>query len=118
MQPEERGDEDLVKIVGGVVRRIDVLGRVVVPAEMRKALGIRRGDLIATRLEYGRVVIEKVQPECAVCGDVADLIEMRDKHVCSDCVRGLVANAASDLLDNSGVRGEDQLVRSAIARIR
>ena len=77
-------------IVTGVIRRIDQLGRVVVPAELRRALGLRQGDLIETRIENGRVVMIKVRPECAVCGSAANLIDMHAKHVCDDCVRGLV----------------------------
>ena len=73
-----------------VVRRIDVLGRVVLPSAMRKTLGIRHGDLLETRLEDGRVVIVKVERECTFCGEHDDLIEMNDKRVCSRCVTGLV----------------------------
>jgi transcriptional pleiotropic regulator of transition state genes len=79
-----------VRISGSVVRKIDSLGRVVIPAEQRRALGIGEGDLIETRLEFGRVVILKVEPECALCGAVSDLSEMLDKHVCNSCVRSLV----------------------------
>jgi transcriptional pleiotropic regulator of transition state genes len=93
MQPEPiRGvDRDRTpRIVTGVVRRIDQLGRVVVPAELRRTLGLRQGDLVATRLENGNVVMTKVEPECAICGGAADLVDMLDKHICGDCVRGLV----------------------------
>ena len=60
----------------GTARRIDQLGRVVVPAELRRMLGIRQGDL-------------KLEPECAFCARVDNLIEMHEKHVCKDCVREL-----------------------------
>jgi transcriptional pleiotropic regulator of transition state genes len=76
--------------VTGVIRRMDQLGRVVVPAELRRALGIRQGDLIETRLENGRVVMIKVEPECAVCGAAVNLIDVHGKHVCDECVRQLV----------------------------
>jgi transcriptional pleiotropic regulator of transition state genes len=88
MQSEEHSDES-ARIFGGVIRRIDALGRVVIPAEQRRALGIREGDLIETRLESGRVAIVKVEPECALCGATSDLSEMYDKHVCNDCVLSL-----------------------------
>jgi transcriptional pleiotropic regulator of transition state genes len=83
------------RISGSVVRKIDSLGRVVIPAEQRRALGIGDGDLIETRLEFGRVVILKVEPECALCGAVSDLSEMLDKHVCDRCVRSLVERSGA-----------------------
>ena len=62
-------------------------GRVVVPAELRRILGIRQGDLLDIRVEDGRLVLMKIDPECAICGRVDNLIELREKHVCKDCVR-------------------------------
>jgi transcriptional pleiotropic regulator of transition state genes len=94
------------RIFGSVVRKIDSLGRVVIPAEQRRALGISEGDLIETRLEFGRVVILKVEPECALCGSVSDLSEMLDKHVCNNCVRSLV--------DRSGARSTTSSARNAL----
>ncbi len=71
----------------GTARRIDQLGRVVVPAELRRMLGIRQGDLLDIRVEEGHLVILKIEPECAICGTVDNLVDVHDKHVCKDCVR-------------------------------
>jgi transcriptional pleiotropic regulator of transition state genes len=73
----------------GTARRIDQLGRVVVPAELRRMLGIRQGDLLDIRVEEGRLVLLKIDPECAICGRVDNLVEMHEKHVCKDCVRDI-----------------------------
>ncbi len=73
----------------GTARRIDQLGRVVVPAELRRMLGIRQGDLLDIRVEDGRLVLLKIDPECAICGRVDNLVELHEKHVCKDCVREL-----------------------------
>jgi AbrB family transcriptional regulator, transcriptional pleiotropic regulator of transition state genes len=70
----------------GTARRIDQLGRVVVPAELRKFLGIRKGDLLDIRVEDGRLTLLKIEPECAICGGADNLRELHDKHVCKDCV--------------------------------
>ena len=96
----------VARISGSVIRKIDSLGRVVIPAEQRRALGIGEGDLVETRLEFGRVVILKVEPECALCGGVSDLSEMLDKHVCDGCVRTLV--------NRSGARSTTPLRRHAL----
>jgi transcriptional pleiotropic regulator of transition state genes len=79
------------------VRRVDALGRIVLPSAMRKMLGIRHGDLLEARLEDGRVVIVKVERECTFCSGRDDLIEMNDKHVCNRCVSGLVERSVADV---------------------
>jgi len=71
----------------GTARRIDQLGRVVVPAELRRMLGIRQGDLLDIRMEEGHLVLLKIEPECAICGGGDELVEMHEKHVCKECVR-------------------------------
>jgi transcriptional pleiotropic regulator of transition state genes len=59
----------------------------VVPAELRRMLGIRQGDLLDIRVEEGKLVLLKIDPECATCGKVDNLVEFHEKHVCKDCVR-------------------------------
>lgn len=71
----------------GTTRRIDQLGRVVVPAEFRRTMGIREGDLLEVTSEDGRLILRKVAPECALCGRADDLIDLHAKHVCRDCVQ-------------------------------
>jgi transcriptional pleiotropic regulator of transition state genes len=71
----------------GTARRIDQLGRVVVPAELRRMLGIRQGDLLDIRVEDGRLVLLKLEPECAICSKADNLVELHEKHVCKDCAR-------------------------------
>jgi len=50
----------------GATRRIDQLGRVVVPVELRRTLAIREGDLLEVTAEDGRLILRKVAPECAL----------------------------------------------------
>lgn len=71
----------------GTTRRIDQLGRVVVPAEFRRTMGIREGDLLEVTSEDGRLILRKVAPECALCGRADDLIDLHAKHLCRDCVQ-------------------------------
>jgi transcriptional pleiotropic regulator of transition state genes len=71
----------------GTTRRIDQLGRVVVPAEFRRTMGIREGDLLEVTAEDGRLILRKVAPDCALCGRADDLIDLHAKHLCRDCVR-------------------------------
>ena len=75
------------KTTSGMARRIDQLGRVVVPAEFRKMLGIRPGDLLDMRAGEGQLHLSKVEPECAICGKPDNLTPVHEKHLCADCVK-------------------------------
>jgi transcriptional pleiotropic regulator of transition state genes len=73
----------------GTTRRIDQLGRVVVPVELRRTLAIREGDLLEVTAEDGRLILRKVAPQCALCGRHDNLMDLREKPLCRDCVRGI-----------------------------
>jgi transcriptional pleiotropic regulator of transition state genes len=77
----------------GVARKVDQLGRVVLPSELRRALGIREGDLVDFSVEDRRIVIEKVEQRCTFCGGAAELREFRDRLVCAGCASELASDA-------------------------
>jgi transcriptional pleiotropic regulator of transition state genes len=70
----------------GTARRIDQLGRVVVPAELRKLLGINAGDLLDFRGAADHIMLFKVQPQCALCHGTERLAKLRDNQVCANCL--------------------------------
>ncbi len=70
----------------GTARRIDALGRVVVPAELRRLLGIKEGDLLDIHVEEGHLVLQRLEAACALCGGTEGLRRVRDKHICASCV--------------------------------
>ena len=82
----------------GVSRKIDRLGRVVLPAELRKQLEIREGDLMEIAVDDDdRVVLQKVALRCVFCGSTppdAELREFQQKLVCEPCVEKLIASEA------------------------
>jgi AbrB family transcriptional regulator, transcriptional pleiotropic regulator of transition state genes len=73
----------------GLSRRIDQLGRIVVPVELRRALGIHEGDQLEISREGERIVLEKVEEACTFCGATEDLRHHRAKLVCRGCVAEL-----------------------------
>jgi transcriptional pleiotropic regulator of transition state genes len=77
----------------GVTRKVDQLGRVVLPVELRRSLGLREGDLVEIALEGSRVVLTKVETRCIFCGSGAELSEYAGKRVCAGCVGRLTASA-------------------------
>jgi AbrB family transcriptional regulator, transcriptional pleiotropic regulator of transition state genes len=72
-------------------RRVDSLGRVVLPADLRRALGIREGDLLDIAVEDGHLVLSRHEPLCVFCRAREDLTERAGKHVCVKCVSALSA---------------------------
>lgn len=84
----------------GMTRRIDALGRVVVPAELRRVLEIRVGDLLDIRVEGGRVVLAKVEKTCVFCGSSDSLRPHHEKRVCDPCLESLTDSyGASNRVD-------------------
>ena len=73
----------------GISRTIDRLGRIVVPVEFRRALGIDDHDLVEISLEGDRIVMVKRERACTFCGASANLREHRSKLVCTTCVSQL-----------------------------
>jgi transcriptional pleiotropic regulator of transition state genes len=87
----ERVGELLMNSIG-MTRRIDALGRIVVPAELRRLLEIRVGDLLDIRVEGGNVVLAKVEKTCVFCGSGDSLRPYHDKRVCNACVERLTGS--------------------------
>lgn len=73
----------------GIVRRVDELGRVVLPIELRRTLEIAVRDEMEIYVDGDSIVLKKHQPACVFCGGNKDLRMLEDKGVCSDCLRRL-----------------------------
>ena len=72
--------------MSGIARKVDDLGRVVLPVEMRRALGINSGDEVDISLEESAIVMRKVEARCTFCGSTEGLRSFRGRQVCSSCV--------------------------------
>ena len=69
----------------GIIRKVDELGRVVLPVEMRRTLGIEERDPLEISLEGESIILRKVQNVCVFCGGDRDLLEHNGKCICIDC---------------------------------
>ena len=76
----------------GIVRRLDSLGRVVPPMEMRRALGIGDCDAIEFSLEGNAIVMRKHTTACVFCGSTEQLTSYRERPVCPECRKQLSEN--------------------------
>lgn len=69
----------------GVVRKIDELGRIVLPSELRKVFGIREGDELEISVDGERVILQKRRDLCLFCGAEEPAIEHKGRKVCVPC---------------------------------
>lgn len=73
----------------GVSRKVDDLGRIVLPAELRRSFDIREGDLIDISVIEDRIVLEKRRNACTFCQTADGLRTYRDRPVCASCLAEL-----------------------------
>ena len=67
----------------GIARRVDELGRIVLPIELRRAFDIREGVLLEIYTSGSQIVLEKSTPRCAVCGrDNGEMHRLGNCHIC------------------------------------
>lgn len=72
----------------GIVRHVDELGRIVVPKEIRRGLGISEGDPVEIFTDGEYIMIEKYRPFCHFCGE-GDTVEFMGKNICKKCIKTL-----------------------------
>lgn len=73
----------------GIARKVDQLGRIVLPAELRRMFGIREGDLVEISVDQDRIVLAKVEDRCVFCGSHDELREFESKRICEPCRKAL-----------------------------
>lgn len=71
----------------GIVRKVDELGRVVIPIEIRNQFNIVEKDPIEIYVNGSSIVLKKYEPNCIFCGNNKDLLSYNDKLICSDCAK-------------------------------
>ena len=81
----------------GIVRKVDELGRVVLPIELRRTLGIEEKDPLEIYMDGPSIVLRKYQVSCVFCDSEKDIFSFRGKKVCRKCAAGLQLLSQSDL---------------------
>ena len=69
----------------GIVRKVDELGRIVIPIELRNKLGIAERDPIEIFVDGSSIVLKKYNPNCIFCGNNKDLLEYNENLICKKC---------------------------------
>ncbi len=73
----------------GIVRKVDELGRIVIPKELRKTFNIGEKDALEIFVDGGKIILKKYEPACIFCGQARDNINYKGKNICPDCVEQL-----------------------------
>ncbi len=71
----------------GIVRRLDELGRIVLPIELRRTLDLAEKDAVEIYVEGDCIILRKYQPNCLFCGETKHLAEYKGRQVCQKCIR-------------------------------
>ena len=70
----------------GIVRKVDELGRIVLPIELRRTLGIDVKDPLEIYVHEDQIILKKYQPACIFCGSGDYVHRIHDKNVCQSCI--------------------------------
>ena len=77
----------------GVVRKLDDLGRIVIPIELRRTMDIGLRDTLEIFVEDDKIILKKYHPACIFCNDARDVIYYKDKLICKRCLEELKKQA-------------------------
>ncbi len=70
----------------GVVRKVDELGRIVIPIELRRTMGIEEKDALEIYVDSEKIILKKYEPACIFCSNAEDVINYKGKNICKSCL--------------------------------
>jgi transcriptional pleiotropic regulator of transition state genes len=73
----------------GIVRKVDELGRVVLPMELRRTLDIAEKDPLEIYVDGNTIILKKYEPACIFCNNAKDVENYKGKNICQDCMQEL-----------------------------
>lgn len=77
----------------GIVRKVDELGRVVIPIELRRTLDIAEKDSLEIYVDGDKIILRKYEPACVFCGNAQSVEHFKGKNVCRTCIAAMQAQA-------------------------
>ena len=70
----------------GIVRKVDELGRIVLPIELRRTLEIAERDSLEIYVEGSTIILKKYEPACIFCGVAKDVVNYKGRNICRSCL--------------------------------
>lgn len=71
----------------GIVRKVDELGRIVIPKELRKIFNINKEDPLEIYVDEDSIILKKYEPACIFCGSTQGMHSVKGKNVCDACIK-------------------------------
>lgn len=102
----------------GIVRKIDELGRVVLPKEIRRTFDIKEKDPIEIYVEGNNIFLKKYIPGCMFCGSLDDYIYYQDNYICRPCIEDISENLKEQELRRQAGRRESREGRMTTAELK
>lgn len=75
----------------GIVRKVDELGRIVLPIELRRTLEIAQRDSLEIYVEGSSIILKKYEPACIFCNDAKDVVNYKGRNICRKCLEEINA---------------------------
>ena len=74
----------------GITRKIDELGRIVLPIELRRKLNLDYKDAVDIYTEDDKIILKKYEPSCIFCGEADNITQFKGKNICASCAKALI----------------------------
>ena len=75
----------------GIVRKVDELGRIVIPIELRRTLNVAEKDALEIYVDGEQIILKKYEPACIFCDDARDITVYKGKNICKNCLDELAS---------------------------
>ena len=73
----------------GIVRKVDELGRIVIPKELRVNMGMDIGQPLEIFVDKDKIILQKYQAGCIFCGQIDNIVDFKGKTVCRNCIKSI-----------------------------
>lgn len=70
----------------GIVRKVDQLGRIVLPKSLRRRYHMNEGDPVEILVQGDTIILERYRPKCVFCMSMEGVAEFKDRYICSQCM--------------------------------
>ena len=73
----------------GIIRKVDELGRIVLPKELRTTFDIKERDPLEIYVDGDNIILKKYNPSCIFCGSKENIYVYSEKNVCGSCIEDI-----------------------------
>ena len=94
----------------GIVRKVDELGRIVLPIELRRTLDIAERDALEIYVDGASIILQKYEPACIFCGDAKDVVTYKGRNICANCLKEMQSGSSRDDVEDAPVSVDESTI--------